>query len=73
MMISSLIDIFCTQAREHKSIKSFFYNRSYELGTGREAHPLLWLEDPIYGRNEGNSQQLQPKERNRTQDTNCST
>ena len=54
MMISSLIDIFCTQAREHKSIKSFFYNRSYELGTGREAHPLLWLEDPIYGRNEGN-------------------
>lgn len=54
MMISSLIDIFCTQAREHKLITSFFYNRSYEQGSGREAHPLLWLEDPIYGRNEGN-------------------
>lgn len=53
-MITSLIDIFRTQAREHKTIRSFTYNRNYELGSGREQHPLLWMEDPIFGRNEGN-------------------
>lgn len=54
-MINNIINIFYTQAREHKTIKAFYYNRNYELGSGREAHPLLWLEDPVYGRNQSNT------------------
>lgn len=54
-MIASIIDIFRTQAREHKVIKSFYYNRNYELGSGKDNYPLFWLEDPINGRNENNT------------------
>ena len=53
-MLTDIISIFRTQAREHKSIKAFYYNRNYELGSGNEQHPLLWLEDPIGGRNANN-------------------
>ncbi|NDW19320.1 hypothetical protein D0T53_10405 [Dysgonomonas sp. 216] len=53
-MIQSVINIFRQQAREHKLIKSFCYNRNYELGNGNENHPLFWLEDPILGRNQSN-------------------
>lgn len=53
-MIQSIIDIFGRQAREHKAIKAFYYNRNYELGSGREMHPLLWLEDPVSGDNRDN-------------------
>ena len=53
-MIKNILGIFYRQAREHKSIKAFYYSRNYELGSGNESHPLFWLEDPIYGRNENN-------------------
>jgi len=53
-MINSIVNIFREQAREHKCIKSFYYNRNYELGSGSEAHPLFWLEDPVSGRNQSN-------------------
>lgn len=53
-MIHSIIEVFRKQAREHKTIRSFYYNRNYELGAGNEAHPLFWLEDPITGRNQQN-------------------
>jgi len=53
-MIQSIIDIFRQQAREHKTIRAFYYNRNYELGSGRENHPLLWLEDPLAGENQDN-------------------
>lgn len=54
-MINSIIQLFRQQAREHKTIRSFYYNRNYEIGSGNESHPLLWLEDPITGRNQGNT------------------
>ena len=53
-MIESVVNLFKEQAREHKSIKSFYYNRNYELGNGNESHPVFWLEDPIVGRNQSN-------------------
>lgn len=53
-MINSIIALFRNQAREHKAIQSFHYNRSYELGSGNEQHPVFWLEDPIIGRNQQN-------------------
>jgi hypothetical protein len=53
-MINSILNIFRRQAREHKTIKAFYYNRNYELGNGKENHPLLWLEDPVYGHNQDN-------------------
>ena len=53
-MINSILTIFRKQAQQHKTIKAFYYNRSYEQGTGKETYPLLWLEDPLYGRNQDN-------------------
>ena len=53
-MIESIINILRTQARQHKTIRAFYYNRNYELGNGKEAHPLFWLEDPLIGRNQDN-------------------
>lgn len=53
-MINSIVNTFREQARCHKTIKSFCYNRNYELGGGNENHPLMWLEDPIVGSNRGN-------------------
>lgn len=50
-MINNILNTFRKQAREHKAIRSFYYNRNYEIGSGNEKHPLLWLEDPIMGRN----------------------
>lgn len=50
-MIETIIDTFRQQAREHKTIRAFYYNRSYEQGSGKEMYPLLWLEDPLTGRN----------------------
>ena len=44
-----IVDLFFNLAREHKKIKSFFYGKSYEKGAGNEVHPLVWLDDPIYG------------------------
>lgn len=52
-MIETIINIFRELARTHKTIKSFYYNKNYELGAGNEPHPLLWLEDPIMGNNVG--------------------
>lgn len=53
-MIDNIISIFKEQAREHKLIKAFYYNRSYEKGSGKDRYPLFWLEDPLTGRNENN-------------------
>lgn len=53
-MIKSVINTFREQARSHKSIQSFYYNRTYELGSGNENYPLFWLEDPLTGQNRGN-------------------
>ncbi|MDU1891421.1 MAG: hypothetical protein E6767_12100 [Dysgonomonas sp.] len=53
-MINNIINTFKRQAQEHKTIQSFYYNRNYELGSGKETHPLFWLEDPLTGRNQDN-------------------
>lgn len=54
-MIAGIIDIFRNQAREHKTIKAFYYNKNYEIGSGKDIYPLFWLEDPINGRNQDNT------------------
>lgn len=53
-MITNIIDIFRNQAREHITIRAFYYNRNYEKGSGKDIYPLFWLEDPINGRNQDN-------------------
>lgn len=53
-MIQSIVNIFREQARQHKAVQAFYYDRTYELGSGRENHPLVWLEDPITGDNRNN-------------------
>lgn len=53
-MINSILQIFRQQAQQHKTIRAFYYNRNYELGSGKETHPLFWLEDPLTGRNQDN-------------------
>lgn len=54
-MIKSIIEIFKTQARQHKTIKAFMYGRNYQLGSGKDRHPLFWLEDPLIGRNQNST------------------
>lgn len=54
-MINTIIGLFRNLACKHKAIKAFYYNRNYELGSGNESHPLLWIEDPISGRNQSNT------------------
>lgn len=44
-----IVNLFYELARQHKQIKGFIYGKSYEKGAANEAHPLLWLDDPIYG------------------------
>lgn len=53
-MINTIINLFRTQAREHKTIKAFYYSRTYNLGSGKDNYPLFWLECPINGRNQNN-------------------
>lgn len=45
-----IVNFFYELARQHKQIKGFFYGKAYEKGAANEAHPLVWLDDPIYGR-----------------------
>lgn len=54
-MIKSIVETFKTQARQHKTIKAFSYGRIYEKGSGKDRHPLFWLEDPMTGRNQSNT------------------
>lgn len=44
-----IVNIFYELARQHNQIKGFIYGKGYEKGAANEAHPLLWLDDPIYG------------------------
>lgn len=44
-----IVNLFYELARQHKQLNGFFYGKSYEKGAANEAHPLLWLDDPIYG------------------------
>lgn len=53
-MITNIIDLFRQQAKEHRAVKAFYYNRNYELGSGKEQYPLFWLEDPVTGFNQNN-------------------
>jgi len=53
-MINNIIDIFRNQAREHKAVRAFYYNRNYELGSGKDHYPLFWLDDPMTGQNRNN-------------------
>lgn len=48
-MIQQIINVFYRQAKEHKAIKGFQYDRVYNMGSGNDRYPLLWLEDPING------------------------
>lgn len=52
-MINRIVETFKDVCQKHKLIKSFIYNRTYELGSGNDLHPLVWLEDPIYISNYG--------------------
>lgn len=56
-MINTIINTFKDLARKHKLIKSFYYDKTYELGEGNELHPMFWLEEPIYATNTGNNGQ----------------
>lgn len=44
-----IVDLFYNLARQHNRVRAFFYNSDAKKGYGNEAHPLVWLDDPIYG------------------------
>lgn len=47
--MKQITNLFFDLARQHKTIKGFFFGKSYEKGAANEAHPLVWLDDPIVG------------------------
>lgn len=57
-MVNKIVYIFQRLSQQHKLIKSFYYNRTYKIGSGNEPHPLLWLEDPIFIRTSGNNDNI---------------
>lgn len=44
-----IVNLFYELARQHKQINGFIYGKGYEKGTAHEVHPLIWLDDPVYG------------------------
>lgn len=52
-----IVNFIYELARQHKQLKGFIYGKGYEKGAANEAHPLLWLDDPIYG--QANNQTIQ--------------
>lgn len=48
-----IVNLFYSLALKHKRINGFIYGKSYEKGSGKEFHPLVWLDDPILGRSAG--------------------
>lgn len=44
-----IVNFLYELAREHNKINGFIYGKGYEKGAANEAHPLVWLDDPIYG------------------------
>lgn len=50
-----IVNFFHELARQHKQINGFIYGKGYEKGAANEAHPLMWLDDPIYGQTINNA------------------
>lgn len=50
-----IVDFIYELAREHKRVNGFIYGKGYEKGAANEAHPLVWLDDPILGTGVGNT------------------
>lgn len=48
-----IVDLFYRLAREHEAINAFIYDEGREKGSANEAHPLVWLDDPIHGQSDG--------------------
>lgn len=49
-----IVNVFYEIARQHLLINGFYYGKAYEKGAGNEAHPVFWLDDPIYGQSVNN-------------------
>ena len=48
-MVKSIVKTFYDLAREHKMVRGFKYDQpSKGLGVGDEAHPFVFLEDPLW-------------------------
>lgn len=45
-----IVNFYYELARQNKRVNGFIYNAAYNKGIGHEAHPLVWLDDPITGR-----------------------
>lgn len=50
-----IVDLFYKLAREHEVINAFIYGEGREKGAANEAHPLVWLDDPIHGQSDGDN------------------
>lgn len=50
-----VVNLFYELARQNKRINGFTYGQNGDKGAGNEAHPLVWLDDPIMGRKVANT------------------
>lgn len=48
-MIKNLVELFYNLSEKHKLVRGFKYGRlSKDMGIGSEAHPFVFLEQPLY-------------------------
>ncbi len=48
-MIKNLVELFYKLSEKHKLVRGFKYGRlSKDMGIGSEAHPFVFLEQPLY-------------------------
>lgn len=48
-----IVNIFYELARTHNKIKGFAYGPRQDQGAGNDFYPLVWVDDPLTGRNAG--------------------
>lgn len=54
-----IVNFFYELARQHEQVRGFRYGKPGDKGAGRDAYPLVWLDDPILGRSTGNKSTVQ--------------
>jgi hypothetical protein len=54
-----IVNFFYELAKQHEQVRGFRYGKPGDKGAGRDAYPLVWLDDPILGQATGTGATVQ--------------
>ena len=54
-----IVNFFYELARQHDQVRGFRYGKPGDKGAGRDAYPLVWVDDPILGQQTGTGATIQ--------------